>query len=135
MDEITAVEILRKVLTGNQKNKVPLNSAQEATQKHNASIKANPVVAEPPQTARAPALDPQPNYVSDSKDEEDAEDDDATVKRFNCSHSLRTARDNDLDADSNSEPHPGIRGSKRILQQTRDNAKEGLHRITAPAAK
>ena len=32
IDEITAVEILRKVLTGNQKDDVPLNSVQKAKQ-------------------------------------------------------------------------------------------------------
>ena len=72
MDEITAVEILRKVLTGNQKDKVPLNSSQQSKQRHKASIKANPVVAEPPQNTRAPTPEPHPNYVSDSEDEEDS---------------------------------------------------------------
>ena len=80
MDEITAVEILRKVLTGNQKDKVPLNSVQKAKQKHKASVKADPVVAEPPQNMWAPTPEPQPNYVSDSEDEENSEDNEATVK-------------------------------------------------------
>ena len=90
MDEITAVEILRKVLTGNQKDKIPLNSVQKSKQKHKALVKATPVVAEPPQNMRAPTPELQPNYVSDSKDEEDSEDDEATVKRSNCSRSPRT---------------------------------------------
>ena len=77
-------------MTGNQKIKVPLNSVQKSKQKHKASIKANPVVAEPLQNTQAPTPEPYPNYVSDSKDEEDSEDDEATVKRSNCSRSPRT---------------------------------------------
>ena len=106
MDEITAVEILRKVLTGNQRNKLPLNSVQEAKQKSKASAKVNPVTAEPPQATQAPTPDPQQNYV-----------------------------DKDWDVDSIPEPHPGIRRSKRTMQQIRGNEKEGLHRISALAAK
>ena len=115
MDEITAVEILRKVLTGNPRSKLPLTSVQEAKQKHKASAKANPVTAKPPQATQAPAPDPQPNYMSDNEDEEDANDG-ATVKRSNCSHSPRTTCDEDWDVDSIPELHPGIRRSKCTMQ-------------------
>ena len=98
MDEITAVEILRKVLTGNQKDKVPLNSVQKAKQKQKTSVKANPVVGKSPQNTRAPTPEPQPNYLSDSKYEENSEDDEATVKQSNCSRSPRTADDDDWDS-------------------------------------
>ena len=135
MDEITAVEILRKVLTGVQKDEVPLNSVQKSKQEHKASVRANPVVAEPPQNTRAPTPEPHPNYASDSKDEEDSEDNEATVKQSNCSRIPRTTDDEDWDFNSNPESHPRIRRSKHILQQIRDNEKEGLHRIAALAAK
>ena len=129
----TAVEILRKVLTCNQKDKVPLNSFQQLKQKHKASIKASPVIAEPPQNTQAPTPEPHPNYVSDSEDEEEDEDDEATVKRSNCNRSPRTAADDGWDFNSIPEPHSGIRRSKRILQQIRDNQNEGFHRIAALA--
>ena len=87
MDEITSVEILRKVLTGNQKDKVPLTSVQH------------------------------PNYVSDSEDEEDSEDDTAVVKQSNCSRRPQTVNDEDWDFNFIPEPHPGIRRSKQILRQ------------------
>ena len=117
MDEITAVEILRKVFTGNQKDKVPPNSSQQSKQKHKASIKANPVVAEPPHNMRAPTPAPHPNYVSDSEDEEDSEDDTAVVKQSNCSRRPQTVNDEDWDFNFIPEPHPGIRRSKQILRQ------------------
>ena len=72
--------------------------------------------------------------MSDSKGKDDGEDDDATAKRSNCSTIPRVADDDDWDLSSIPEPHPGIRRSKQILQQLRDNEKEGLHRIAALAA-
>ena len=62
---------LCKVMTGNQKDKIPLNNVQKAKQKQKAATKANPVVAEPPQIILAPTPEPQPKYVSDSEDEDD----------------------------------------------------------------
>ena len=122
-------------MTGNQKDKVPLNSVQKAKQKQKTSVKANPVVGKSPQNTRAPTPEPQPNYLSDSKYEEDSEDNEATVKQSNCSRSPRTVNDEDWDVSSIHEPHPEIRRSKHILQQIRDSEKEGLHRIAALAEK
>ena len=73
--------------------------------------------------------------MSDSEDEEDCEDGNDTIKQSNCSSRGRTADDEEWDFNFIPEPHPGIRRSKRILQQIRGNEKEGLHRIAAVAAK
>ena len=60
MDEIVVVEILRKVLTVNQKDKIPLNSIQKSKKMHKVSVKANPVIAQPPRNMRPPIPEPQP---------------------------------------------------------------------------
>ena len=79
MNEITTIEILREVRTVSLKDKIPPNSVQIAKQNQKAATKANPVVAKPPQPTRATTPEPQSNYVVDSKDEDDSEDDEAIV--------------------------------------------------------
>ena len=82
-------------MTGKQKEEVPLNSIHKAKQKQNAVTTANPVSAKPPKPTRSPDTEPQLNYVSDNEDEDDREDDEATVKQSNCSSSSPRVVDND----------------------------------------
>ena len=81
----------------------------------------------------APSHSPTPfdssndtNYVSDDENEPAP-----TSKDYESSE-----KEDDWDMDNlNTAPSPHIRRSKRVMQQLRDNEKDGLHRIAALAAK
>ena len=131
MKEMEAIEMLRQVMMGERKDKLPKNSVQESKsarrfehtrgrqaedaheaqieQTERATITARPrralspvSVADTPMHAVAKGSTDEFNYISD--DEEDA------------------------------QPQRTIRRSKRVLQQLRDNEKDGLHHIAALVA-
>ena len=107
MDKITAVALLCVVLLGNRRDPLPPNLVQWAKQLHRQAPQAEEaeqnlaqskaVQTVTPSSAAGPATAPQhePNYISDDK-----------VDNGDKSWSM----------DQIPDPHPGIRRSKRILQ-------------------
>ena len=138
MDETIVIEILRDVLTGENTERVPLNTYIASTKsKTKAEIpdQGKPCLCQAA-TAHAGTIPKTTAHlcVSDSEDEDDGEADEATVKWSKRSSNMCVAEDDDWDFSSIPEPHPEIRRNKQILQQLRDNEKEGLQKIAALAA-
>ena len=139
MDELTAIELLRKVLLGENCDPLPMNSVQRQKERERA----------------------QPAPQS-SPEEEECKEDDATVKSSNCggvmpAESLPThvpsatpsaapsvapnyISDDEEEEDGWDEPMPspvpgqGLRRSKRVIEQLRRNEMDGLERVAALAA-
>ena len=127
MDELTAIELLRKVLLGENKDPLPMNSVQKQRERERAQSAPQHTVEQssaPSTTSaesppmRAPTITPSatPSGVS------------------NC------ITDNDEEEEDWSAPPPspvpgqGLRRSKRVIEQLRRNEMEGLERVALLAA-
>ena len=126
MDELAAIELLRKILLGENKDPLPMNSVQKQRERERAQPAPRDVVGQSPATSITPAaslptlvptITPSaapsaaPNYVTD--DEAEEEDGSAPL--------------------SSPVPGQGRRRSKRVIEQLRRKMK-GLERIAALAA-
>ena len=130
------------------KSPLPQNSVQRAKTLQKAALTSTQPPAVPPQESQTSAASPiaasnqspstpaetpsnnDANYISDNKD-----------KPGPLSRGYESSTDKDQDEDDwnmsniNVAPLPHIRRSKCVLQQLRNNKKDGLHRIAALAAK
>ena len=132
MKEMEAIDMLRKVMMGERKQELPQNSVQkyntlqreEQTRGRQSETSSQPHELNP--SKRVPTPAPPKRYlypvsVADVPARTDAKNDD----------DLNYVSDDEED----DQPQRTIRRSKRVLQQLRDNKKDGLHRIAALAAK
>ena len=127
MGELAAIELLRKVLLGENKAPLPINSVQKQRERKRAQPAPRDTVGQSPATSVTSAVSPPtiaptilpsvtpsaaPNYITDDDEEEE-----------------------DWSAPTSSPvPGQGLRRSKHVIEQLRHNEMEGLERIAALAA-
>ena len=126
IDKLAAVELLRKVLLGENKDPLPMNSVQKQRERERAQPVPHNTVEQSPATSVTPVVSlptlapvttpsakhrADPNYMSNNEEEEE-----------------------DWSAPSPAPvPGQGLRQSKRVIEQLKRNEKEGLERIAALA--
>ena len=112
MDELAAIELLRKVLLGENQDPLPMNSVQKQRERERAQPAPHNAITPSPTITPSTAPSTAPNYISDDEDE----DDDWSTPP------------------PSPVPGQGARRSKRVIEQLKLNEKEGLERIAALAA-